>query len=316
MMDNDGHLGITLESNVNNSSNQEIKSILQEAWQKKQTIILLQLLGYLENPVCYIHIFSNDEIENALKRFGKSIGEENLLTGDETTNMFLWKAYQNSDMLNCLPRLIKEQGLVYDNMDILLRVYKKELIISLWIRPKNRDQSYKLLKMYRITDDIVSTVGPKSALGDQLTPEGIYQLEFYPSFRWSDFYLAFKVSYPNDADKLRRQFWKIGGKAGGAINLHGCCVSIGCIPIGNPSIEELFMLIRTNQRNNSKVDIHIFPFKFESDEGLRILQTYKETKKRYYDFWQGLQEINQTFVKTKKIPTIKIDQKCGYYKLD
>jgi murein L,D-transpeptidase YafK len=316
MRDNDAHLGIALAGNVNNYTNDEIKSILKQAWQKKETVVLLQLLGYLQNPVCTIALFADEDIENALYHFAQDIAKTNLSIGDRATNIRLQEVYQAGDIINSLPRLIREQGLVYNNMDLVLRVFKKELNIALWVRPNNTDHPYRLLKTYDITDSIVSTLGPKSMLGDQLTPEGIYTLEFYPSFRWSDFYLAFKVSYPNEADEQRRRFWGIENKAGGAINLHGCCISIGCIPVGNPAIEELFFLIRANQKGGSEIHIHIFPFNFQSEDGQRLLQIYLQNNKRYYDFWQGLQAINESFLLNKKIPMIKVDLRTGYYGID
>jgi murein L,D-transpeptidase YafK len=316
MRDNDAHLGNALTGNVNNYSNSEIKSVLKKAWQKKETIVLLQLLDYLQNPVCTIQVFSDEEIAYALNHFAKDIAHTNLAIGDTATNMLLQEAYQTGDIVNSLPRLIGDQGLVYSNIDMLLRVFKKDLNVSLWIRPHNTGQAYRMLKTYEITDSIVSMLGPKSILGDQLTPEGIYTLEFYPSFRWSDFYLAFKVSYPNDADEQRRRFWGIEGKAGGAINLHGCCVSIGCIPVGNPAIEELFFLFRANQENGSEIPIHIFPFKFRTEQGRRLLKIYENSKKSYYDFWQGLIDIDEAFLLNKQIPLIKVDPITGYYVLD
>jgi len=316
MRDNDAHLGIALAGNVNDHSNEEIKSVLQKAWQKKKTIVLLQLLGYLQNPVCTIQVFADEEIEKALNHFAQDIAHTNLAIGDTATNMLLQEAYQTSDILNSLTRLIREQGLVYSNIDLLLRVFKKELKVALWVRPRNTDHPYRLLKTYDITDSIVSTLGPKSMLGDQLTPEGIYALEFYPSFRWSDFYLAFKVSYPNDADEQRRRFWEIENKAGGAINLHGCCISIGCIPVGNPAIEGLFFLIRANQKNGSEIHIHIFPFDFQSQDGQHLLQVYQQRNNRYYDFWQGLRNINEAFLQNRQVPVIKVDLGTGYYGLE
>ena len=315
MRDNDAHLGIALEGNVNAHSNEEIKAVLNQAWWKKETVIYLQLLGYLQNPACQIQTFSDTTRQNALNRFSRSVTSENLIPGTEQTIKCLREAYLSGNNQECIPFLIKEQDLPYKNLDILLRVFKKELETSLWVRSRNSNQAYHLIKTYTITDDIVSVLGPKSALGDNLTPEGIYTLEFYPSLRWSDFYLAFRVTYPNDADKQRREYWKIGGKAGGAINLHGCCVSIGCIPVGNPAVEELFLLLRANQKSGTIVNIHIFPFKFDTENGRKLMQLYKEKNSPYHAFWQSLEVINSYFISHKHIPFITSSSQTGYYLL-
>ena len=39
MRDNDAHLGIALEGNVNAHSNEEIKAVLNQAWWKKETVL-------------------------------------------------------------------------------------------------------------------------------------------------------------------------------------------------------------------------------------------------------------------------------------
>jgi murein L,D-transpeptidase YafK len=65
-----------------------------------------------------------------------------------------------------------------------------------------------------------------------------------------------KVSYPNDLD--RRMTARDGRmQLGGDIFIHGNQVSIGCVAVGDPAIEELFTLVaETGHRN---VDVIIAP---------------------------------------------------------
>ncbi|HYV29209.1 MAG TPA: hypothetical protein VFA77_16870 [Candidatus Eisenbacteria bacterium] len=82
-------------------------------------------------------------------------------------------------------------------------------------------------------------LGPKLREGDYQVPEGIYPIELLnPN---SSYHLSLRVNYPNvfDREQTRQE-----GRAnlGGDIMIHGKSVSIGCIAIGDPAIEEVFVL--------------------------------------------------------------------------
>ena len=313
MINNAAYLGISLPGRIENSSNEKIKDVLEKGWIKKQIIILLQLTGYIENPVCYINDVPDNALQLALQKFSKTNKTSDNLNINSSTRDYLYDFYLHQNKEQSIPQLMRKNSLEYKNTDIIIRVFKQELELELWIKPANIDTEYNLLKTYEIRDNIVSRLGPKSKFGDALTPEGIYSLYFYPAFKWSDFYLAFKISYPNRADKLRRRYWSITGKTGGDINLHGCCVSIGCVPIGNPDMEELFLFLRSNQKNNNTINVHIFPFRYTSSINNEQLQNYQISKNKLYDFWMSLKDIEIHFNSYKKLPDIGINLNTGYY---
>ena len=83
------------------------------------------------------------------------------------------------------------------------------------------------------------TLGPKLREGDGQIPEGVYGIEYLnPN---SSYYLSLKVSYPNASDRKRA---KADGrtKLGGDIMIHGKAVTIGCVPVGDDAIEDIFCL--------------------------------------------------------------------------
>jgi murein L,D-transpeptidase YafK len=83
------------------------------------------------------------------------------------------------------------------------------------------------------------TLGPKLREGDGQIPEGVYGIEYLnPNSR---FYLSLKVSYPNASDRARAKADK-RVKLGGDIMLHGKAVTIGCVPVGDDAIEDIFYL--------------------------------------------------------------------------
>ena len=83
------------------------------------------------------------------------------------------------------------------------------------------------------------TLGPKLREGDEQIPEGVYGIEYLnPN---SSYYLSLKVSYPNASDRKRA---KADGRTnlGGDIMIHGKAVTIGCVPVGDDAIEDIFYL--------------------------------------------------------------------------
>ena len=99
------------------------------------------------------------------------------------------------------------------------------------------------------------TLGPKLREGDRQIPEGIYGIEYLNAN--SSFYLSLKVSYPNASDRSRA---KADGRAnlGGDIMIHGKDVTIGCIPIGDDAIEDVFYL--ANAVGIRNVSVIIAPY--------------------------------------------------------
>lgn len=96
------------------------------------------------------------------------------------------------------------------------------------------------------------TLGPKLREGDGQIPEGVYGIAYLnPNSR---FYLSLKVSYPNEADRARGK--RDGrGNLGGDIMIHGKSATIGCVPIGDDAIEDVFYLAHAVGIRNVRVVI-------------------------------------------------------------
>lgn len=82
-------------------------------------------------------------------------------------------------------------------------------------------------------------LGPKLFEGDQQVPEGFYRIEsLNPN---SLYHLSMRVNYPNEEDR-KIAVTQGRNNLGGDIMIHGKTGSVGCIAIGDPAIEELFIL--------------------------------------------------------------------------
>jgi murein L,D-transpeptidase YafK len=117
-----------------------------------------------------------------------------------------------------------------------------------------------------------------------------------------------RVSYPNRSDRLLgRQ-----GNWGGQIMIHGGCATIGCIPIENQPVEQLFHIVRDSWRSFRRwATIHIFPARM-NDQGMRLLRRLASARPALLDFWLQLQKGFLQFEKTRRIPRIRIDSGGRY----
>lgn len=115
------------------------------------------------------------------------------------------------------------------------------------------DQNDKPIKItsYRFTG-YSGGLGPKLREGDGQIPEGIYDITaLNPQ---SSFHLSIRVEYPNAFDK-RIAANEGRTNLGGDIYIHGGSATIGCIPIGNDNIEELFYLVEQTGLKNTDIVI-------------------------------------------------------------
>jgi hypothetical protein len=102
--------------------------------------------------------------------------------------------------------------------------------------------------------------GPKLREGDEQIPEGIYRVTLLnPN---SEYHLSMKLDYPNELDRARAA--EDGRtRLGGEIFLHGDTVSIGCLAVGDPAVEELFVLAAAVGIENVRVLIAPWDFRHE-----------------------------------------------------
>jgi hypothetical protein len=139
-------------------------------------------------------------------------------------------------------------GVTYPPRELALLVFKRERKLAVWAR-NGSNERWKFIKHYAVLA-ASGHAGPKLREGDFQVPEGVYRIEHLnPN---SSYHLSMKVSYPNELD--RRMAKRDGRRQlGGDIFIHGNQVSIGCVAIGDPSIEELFTLVAATGHSRVKV---------------------------------------------------------------
>lgn len=158
-----------------------------------------------------------------------------------------------------LKKDFKKNNLSLDDFEMGILTFKKEQLLEIYVR-KNETENWKLLKKYNFTA-FSGEIGPKLNNGDNQIPEGIYQMEYLnPNSR---FHLSIKVSYPNSFDLEKAKLDK-RTDLGGDIMIHGKSATIGCIPVGDKNIEEIFIL--ATKAKNKNFPIIIAPHDFRTNK--------------------------------------------------
>jgi murein L,D-transpeptidase YafK len=201
-----------------------------------------------------------------------------------------------------LVKLLKEKHIDTTDFEIYLRAFKYDKKLEVWARDKKSSPKFIHFKTY----DICATsgdLGPKRQEGDGQIPEGFYEIDLLNPT--SNYYLSMRVNYPNYSDRL------LGNKKslGGAIMIHGNCVTIGCMPITDECIKELYVLAVETKNKGAKIAVDIFPCYFND-------KNYEMLKKNYshelLTFWNELRDGYNYFEKKKYTALVTTD-KDGHY---
>lgn len=192
--------------------------------------------------------------------------------------------------------LLKNNQIDRNKLKIYLRAFKKEKQIELWGKNAS-DTKYILVKTYKVCR-VSGRLGPKRKRGDLQIPEGFYHIDrFNPN---SNFYLSLGINYPNKSDKILG----VRGKLGGDIFIHGACITIGCLPITDSEIKELYIFcIEAKNNGQSKIPITIFPSRLTNNEYLRLTDKNKSDSDKI-GLWTDLKKGYQIFNEKKELPSI------------
>ena len=211
------------------------------------------------------------------------------------------EAYQSKE--NKVKTMLHGAGIEDYNINIYLRVFKSEKCVEVWVK-KTGAKTYTHLTDYKICQSS-GELGPKRQQGDGQVPEGAYYVNRFNPV--SSFHLSLGINYPNLSDTKRG----VQGNLGGDIFIHGKCVTIGCIPITDDNIKELYILaIEAREHGQTKIPVHIFPFRMEED-------IFSEKKKEdayssLIPFWEEISPVYVKFQSTKTIPSVTVSSSGKY----
>ncbi|MEN7551744.1 L,D-transpeptidase family protein [Rapidithrix thailandica] len=205
---------------------------------------------------------------------------------------------------NRVKSLLKNKGLDSKHLEIFIRAFKSEKCLELWGKNKT-DEKFQLITSY----DFCTTsgnLGPKRQEGDLQIPEGFYHInQFNP---WSKFYLSLGINYPNASDKILGVQQRLGNH----IFIHGNCITIGCIPVTDDKIKELYLFaVEAKNNGQHKIPVHIFPARL-NEQKLQALRERYSTRQTLTSFWQNLKDGFDHFENTHTLPKVTVAQNGSY----
>ncbi len=204
-----------------------------------------------------------------------------------------------------LQKQFKAKGLDWPARFLYIRNFKYDGQLEVWVR-NDRKEDFKLFKTYKVCA-LAGSLGPKRMEGDYQVPEGFYFInEFNPR---STYHLSLGLNYPNASDKLLSDIFRPGGD----IYIHGSCVTVGCIPVNNEQIEELYILAaHAKNRGQDFIPVHIFPIKYNNKKSQDYLNTLTKTDAQLKQFAQNLELVYDHFEITRQLPVIMVNSQGDY----
>lgn len=173
----------------------------------------------------------------------------------------------------------------YPPYDIFIRIFKNEKVLELWGRDEY-GSTFTYIKSYEMTG-FSGELGPKRREGDRQIPEGFYHINrFNPD---SKYYLSLGIDYPNSLDSICGD----SERPGKDIFIHGGSKTVGCIPIGDEGIKELY-ITAASVLCPFNIMVHIFPSRLD-EKSFSMLKEEFEHDNMLIPFWTNLKEGYQLF---------------------
>lgn len=183
---------------------------------------------------------------------------------------------------------LESKGLAINDFHLLMVAYKVEDLLVLY--GKKRDESaYQIISQYEVCSRS-GRLGPKRRQGDYQVPEGFYHVDrFNPA---SNFHLSVGLNYPNLADRRKSTFERLGGD----IFIHGDCVTIGCLPMTDNNIKEIYLFsIYARNNGQERIPVYIFPFRMTA-ENLDAYAKRNADNQDLINFWNNLKVGYDKFI--------------------
>ena len=204
-----------------------------------------------------------------------------------------------------LQKQFEAKNLLWPAKYIYIRSFKYDSQLEVWVKDEIKDP-FKLFKTYKVCA-LAGTLGPKRLEGDYQVPEGFYYInEFNPR---SQFYLSLGINYPNVSDRMLSDSLRPGS----AIYIHGSCVTVGCIPIMDQQIDELYILAaHAKSQGQDYIPVHIFPIRFNVARSIKYLENLTKDDGSLKKFAARLEDAFDYFEKYKQLPVILTNEKGEY----
>ncbi len=202
------------------------------------------------------------------------------------------------EKVNLIKQLLADKNIDTASINIFIRAFKTEKILEIWAKNTLKEK-YQLVTTYGICKKS-GDLGSKRKEGDYQVPEGFYHIDrFNPK---STYHLSLGINYPNASDKILSD----KDAPGSDIFIHGQCVTVGCLPMTDDKIKEIYLFAEFAKRSGqNKIPVHIFPFKMTDENILN-------GESQYHDFWKNLKGGYDYFENNYKILNVQVDNEGKY----
>jgi murein L,D-transpeptidase YafK len=191
---------------------------------------------------------------------------------------------------------LKDFDIQTRRMQLYLRVFKSEKLIEVWAK-NSKDSVLQKVATYSICR-LSGKLGPKRRQGDLQVPEGFYHINIFNPF--SNYFLSLGINYPNTSDRILGH----KGSLGGDIFIHGRCVTIGCLPITDNKIKELYVYcVEAKNNGQNKIPVTIFPAKMYEENCIGLNRKFKDNP-AVIGLHHDLKTAYDIFEKEKRLPVI------------
>ncbi|HMO32526.1 MAG TPA: hypothetical protein PKE63_03795 [Lacibacter sp.] len=199
----------------------------------------------------------------------------------------------------------QSKGLDWPARFLYIRSFKHEKELEVWVK-QDYTEPFRHFKTYKVCATS-GTFGPKRKEGDKQIPEGFYYInEFKPN---SNYHLALGLNYPNASDQLLSD----PARPGGDIYIHGNCVTVGCLPLTDSLIEQVYFLSSVvKEQGQDFIPVHIYPYRFDYPRAAEQYLQRTRNRPELQQFSQPLREAYDYFEDTHQLPAILITKKGGY----
>lgn len=207
--------------------------------------------------------------------------------------------------MDTLQKQFEAKKLQWPAKYIYIRSFKYDSQLEVWVK-NELSAPFQLFKIYKVCA-LAGTLGPKRMEGDYQVPEGFYYInEFNPK---SNYYLSLGINYPNASDKILSD----SIKPGSAIYIHGSCVTVGCIPITDQQIDELYILAaHAKDQGQDFIPVHIFPVRFDKEKSVSYLEGLTKDDQVLKKFSERMEDAFDYFEKYKQLPVVMVGEKGDY----
>ncbi len=199
-----------------------------------------------------------------------------------------------------LRKQFEAAGLEWPVKQMYIRSFKWDSQLEVWVR-NSSNESFRLFKTYKVCA-MAGKLGPKRMEGDYQVPEGFYYVnEFNPK---SMYHLSLGLNYPNASDRLLSDSIRPGGE----IYIHGSCITVGCIPLQDAQIEELYILAANAKESGQDfIPVHIFPVRYNKAKSMEQLHKAMKENNDLSHFNNQLRQVFNYFEEKKKLPFISVN---------